>query len=299
MRAGRSAGVLRSMPATCVSSAFWFCTQASALSPVMASTRRTPAATPPSDTILNRPMSPVRDTWVPPQSSREADIQHAHGVAVFLAEQRHGAALDRVVIGHDLRHGGLIGQDLGIDDGFHASDLLGGQRRVLREVETGLVGIDQRAALLDVSAQHLAQRLVHQVGGGVVAHCARATHGVDAGQQAVAHRQRARFQHAVMAEHAGLDLQRVGHGEAQAIGFQQAGITDLAARFGVERRGVQHHDGALAGLHLRHLGAVHVQGGDLGAAQLELLVAFEARVGAFVAQALGHLELARGAPGRA
>ena len=60
-----------------------------------------------------------------------------------------------------------------------------------------------------------------------------------------------------MAEHAGLDLQRVGHGEAQAIGFQQAGITDLAARFGVERRGVQHHDGALAGLHLRHLGAVH------------------------------------------
>ena len=105
--------------------------------------------------------------------AREADIQHAHGVAVFLAEQRHGAALDRVVIGHDLRHGGLVGQDLSIDDGFHAGDLLGGQRRVLREVETGLVGIDQRAALLDVSAQHLAQRLVHQVGGGVVAHGAR------------------------------------------------------------------------------------------------------------------------------
>ena len=110
---------------------------------------------------------------VPPQSSREKPISSTRTVSPYFAEQRHGAAPDRVVIGHDLRHGGLIGQDLSIDDGFHASDLLGGQRRVLREVETGLVGIDQRAALLDGSAQHLAQRLVHQVGGGVVAHAAR------------------------------------------------------------------------------------------------------------------------------
>ena len=47
------------------------CTQASALSPVTASTRRMPAATPPSATILKKPMSPVRATCVPPQSSRE------------------------------------------------------------------------------------------------------------------------------------------------------------------------------------------------------------------------------------
>ena len=33
--------------------------------------RRTPAATPASLTILNRPMSPVRATWVPPHSSVE------------------------------------------------------------------------------------------------------------------------------------------------------------------------------------------------------------------------------------
>ena len=31
--------------------------------------RRTPAATPPSDTIVKKPMSPVARQWVPPQSS--------------------------------------------------------------------------------------------------------------------------------------------------------------------------------------------------------------------------------------
>ncbi|KAG1226966.1 hypothetical protein G6F68_019659 [Rhizopus microsporus] len=85
MRAGTSAGVLRSMPAIWVSKAFWFCTQASALSPVMASIRRTPAATPPSETILNRPISPVRLTCVPPQSSREKPISNTRTVSPYFS----------------------------------------------------------------------------------------------------------------------------------------------------------------------------------------------------------------------
>ncbi|MDE3050662.1 MAG: alanine--tRNA ligase, partial [Nitrospirota bacterium] len=48
-------------------SSFFIC--ASAPLPVWASIRRTPAATPVSDTILNRPMSPVCRQCVPPQSS--------------------------------------------------------------------------------------------------------------------------------------------------------------------------------------------------------------------------------------
>ena len=39
--------------------------------PVSASTRRAPAPVEPSETITNGPISPVRDTWVPPQSSFE------------------------------------------------------------------------------------------------------------------------------------------------------------------------------------------------------------------------------------
>ena len=37
--------------------------------PVSASMRRTPAAIPASETILNRPMSPAARTWVPPHNS--------------------------------------------------------------------------------------------------------------------------------------------------------------------------------------------------------------------------------------
>ena len=46
-------------------------TYSSAPSPVTASMRRTPAAIPPSLTMRNRPMSPARLAWVPPQSSVE------------------------------------------------------------------------------------------------------------------------------------------------------------------------------------------------------------------------------------
>ena len=65
----------------------------SAPSAVTASTRRMPAATPVSETILKKPMSPVRSTCVPPQSSRGelAHADHAHLVAVLLAEERHRA----------------------------------------------------------------------------------------------------------------------------------------------------------------------------------------------------------------
>jgi hypothetical protein len=46
-------------------------TQSSARSPATASMRRTPELMPPSEVILNRPMSPTARTWVPPHSSVE------------------------------------------------------------------------------------------------------------------------------------------------------------------------------------------------------------------------------------
>ena len=42
--------------------------------PVSASMRRTPAATPESETPEMSPISPVRRTWVPPQSSTDQPI---------------------------------------------------------------------------------------------------------------------------------------------------------------------------------------------------------------------------------
>jgi hypothetical protein len=46
------------------------------------------------------------------------------------------------------------------------------------KVEARAFGVDQRALLLHVPAQHFAQGLVHQVGGAVVAHGARPPLGV-------------------------------------------------------------------------------------------------------------------------
>ncbi|CFU02720.1 Uncharacterised protein [Bordetella pertussis] len=47
--------------------------------------RRTPAATPPSDTTLNRPMSPVRRTCVPPHSSREKPMSSTRTVSPYFS----------------------------------------------------------------------------------------------------------------------------------------------------------------------------------------------------------------------
>ena len=66
-----SSGFVFSAAAASASFASRACTQSSAPSPVTASTRRMPAAMPVSDTILKKPMSPVRRTCVPPQSSVE------------------------------------------------------------------------------------------------------------------------------------------------------------------------------------------------------------------------------------
>ena len=50
--------------------------------PVSASTRLTPAATPDSDVITNAPISPVRSTCVPPQSSREKTSEELFAAVV-------------------------------------------------------------------------------------------------------------------------------------------------------------------------------------------------------------------------
>ena len=107
---------------------------------------------------------------------------------------------------HDARR---VRQHFRVDDFLDAANLFVGHRRVVREVEAGLVGIDERALLLHVAAQHLAQRLVHQVRRRVVARRAGAADRVDLGLHDVAHLERALLQRAVMADHVGLDLQRI------------------------------------------------------------------------------------------
>jgi hypothetical protein len=108
----------------------------------------------------------------------------------------------------------------------------------------------------------------------------------------VAHVQRALGKRAVVAEHVGLDLLRIGHLETRRTADQFALVAHLAAAFGVERRGVEHHDPALPGFQLGHADAVKVQRDDLGGPFFQVLIAGEGVAGAAVLQRLVHLELA-------
>ena len=103
-----------------------------------------------------------------------ADADDAHAVAVLLAEERHRLVLvDGDVDGHVLDDlDAIVAQDFLVGEVFDVLQLLVVERGEVREVEAQVAGIDQRARLLDVRAQHIAQRGVEQVRAGVVAHYA-------------------------------------------------------------------------------------------------------------------------------
>ena len=146
-----------------------------------------------------------------------------------------------------------------------------------------------------MAAQHLAQRLVHEVGDAVVAHGAGALLAVHPGNEHVAQLHRTFHDAALVAMDAGLDLHRVFHHHAGSLVAQLAGVAHLAAAFGVERRVVQHDHHVVACLGVRDGRAVHVQGRDLGVLAHQVLVAVEGGGVARVLQAGGHLELGSGA----
>ena len=76
---------------------------------------------------------------------------------------------------------------------------------------------------------------------------------------------------------------------------QLAGVTDLAAALGVERRVVEHDHGVVAGTHALHRRAVDVQRRHLAVFAHQVFVAVEGGRRAIVVEALRHLELAGGA----
>ena len=142
---------------------------ASAWSPVTASMRRTPDATPLSATILNRAdIADPPDVGAAAQfGGKIAHAQHPHPVAVFLAEQRHGASGHRFVRGHERVSPG-VGANLGVDQALDRLQLFRGHRFKMGEVEAQPGGIDQRAFLRHMVSENLAQGGVHQVGRRVL-----------------------------------------------------------------------------------------------------------------------------------
>jgi hypothetical protein len=95
--------------------------------------------------------------------------QHAHGVAVLLAEERHGAFLLGFGDGQHLGLDGQVAQHALVGQIFHASAFVLRHGRQVREVEAQAIRRDQRSLLRHVGAEHRAQGPVQKVGGRVVA----------------------------------------------------------------------------------------------------------------------------------
>ena len=159
-------------------------------------------------------------------------------VAVLLAEERAGAEALGVVRGHDPGVDGGVLADVGVDLGLDAGELVRGHRLGVGEVEAQAVRRDEAAALGDVVAEGAAQGLVQQVGRGVVGADGAAAVVVDGKLGGGAAGEGALGDAALVDEEAGL-LADVGDLDAGLVGAQRAGVADLAAGFGVERRLVE------------------------------------------------------------
>ena len=183
-----------------------------------------------------------------------ANADDAHAVAVLFAEERHRVVLvDGDVDGHVLDHlDAVVAQHLPVGEVFDVLQLFVVDRGEVREVEAQMRGIDQRARLLHVLAQHIAQRGMQKVRAGVVAHGGAADFVVDHRVHFVADVDGLLGDDAVRA-HA---LHGIGHafnfGDDGVVVFavEPADIADLSARIGVERRVIEHDLAALAGLQL-------------------------------------------------
>lgn len=202
----------------------------------------------------------------------------------YFAEQRHGAlGLGGVDIG-------FLGLDLGVATDFGVDDILQGlqlfrlDRLEVAEVETQALAVHQRALLLYVVAQYLAQRGMQQVGRGVVERGGLAYRGVDLGLDRAADAQVAPGDHAMVQVRAA-SLGGIAHLEAHASRLEVATVADLAAGLGVERRLVEDHDALLALLQALDGLAVPEQRDDLPGAG-DALIAEEAGLAVDLDQAV-------------
>ena len=112
----------------------------------------------------------------------DADV----GLRIFVAEEGERAGGERVVDIHDVRADFEVFADFFVHLLLDVGEFAGIDGGEVREIEAQMIGRDERAGLLHVRAENVAQRGVHQVRGGVVAHVARAALGIGDGGDAVA-----------------------------------------------------------------------------------------------------------------
>ncbi len=134
--------------------------------------RLTPAAMLLSDEILNRPISPVRRTCVPPHGSSllKSGIDYDANIrAVFFAEQRHCAGGNCLVERHHVGGDCGVAQNLIVHDALDLGDFGRIDGSVMAEIEAQARRLHNATCLLNVRAEYLAKRGVQQMRRRVIA----------------------------------------------------------------------------------------------------------------------------------
>ncbi len=149
----------------------------------------------------------------------------------------------------------------------------------VRKIKAQAARIDQRSGLLDVGAEHAAQRRMQQVRAGVMAHGGPAPLAVDHRIQQVAYHDGLPRRHLMGAHalHGIVNAAYVGDECVVIGGIEPAFVGRLSARLGVERGVVEHDFALLARLQLLHALAVADDGQHLASARLGLAIAFKNR----------------------
>ncbi len=208
-----------------------------------------------------------------------ADFHDADLVAVLFAEEGGGVKVVDGGVDGDVDEGldAGVGEDFAVDDVLDFLQFFWRDAGEVAEVEAKAGAVDERAGLLDVGAEHLAQGRVDEVGAGVVAHGAAAFGAVDDRGDCVADGEAFAGGDAVGEDalHGFGGAADVGEDVCAVRGVEPAGVADLAAGVGVEGGVVEHGFALLAGFQFVDAEAVLDEGEDLCAFGAEGGVAFE------------------------
>ena len=98
-----------------------------------------------------------------------ARFEHADDVAVLVSEERDGSELLRVGLRRLVVVHRVVRKDLVVGEVLDLADLLVGERLIVAEIEAQAIRCYERALLLHVVAEDLAQRPVQDVRAGVIA----------------------------------------------------------------------------------------------------------------------------------
>jgi hypothetical protein len=175
------------------------------------------------------------------------DFDHAHVLAVLVAEEGDDALVERVLVPRlALAHGHVVAQ-LGVHQALRLADLVRRHRLEVVEVEPQAVGRDERARLPDVVAEDATERGLEEMRRGVVAHNVGPADGVDLDANAVTLRQPSLDDAGAVYGERLARVHRVMHLGAAVRAGDRARIPDLTAALGVERRLDEHELDVVAG----------------------------------------------------